>query len=131
MKPATEPDHRTHAHPSAESAAPRTTEPSVADARDPLATRHVTLGWLALESGDRTLRASLAPAVNRLLADFPWQEAEALRLYYGIDGEGCRSQVEIAEALGLTPSRVHEILSRAMDRLYRRVTPARRSPRRN
>lgn len=72
----------------------------------------------AAERPDATAdRKALREAVRRCVASLPSREAEALRLYFGLDGGGARSLEQVGRRLGVSRDRARQIRDRGLARL--------------
>jgi RNA polymerase primary sigma factor len=52
-----------------------------------------------------------------LMSDLSPRETQVIRMRYGLDGEGERTQREIAQKFGTTPQNIQQIESKAMEKL--------------
>src|SRR5262249_54390376 len=69
---------------------------------------------------DRTIHASLASRIERLLETLSPREAKVLRMRFGIGEPGEHTLEEVGQRFVLTRERIRQIEAKALDRLQRR-----------
>jgi RNA polymerase primary sigma factor len=68
---------------------------------------------------EESAREGMAEAVESLMATLTDREKEVVAIYYGLDGQGVRTLVEVGKELGVCRERARQLHGKAMQKLKR------------
>ena len=98
--------------------------PEICSLDAPLGDEDGTLGVLledvlSRKPYEELVHEELVQTMDSLLSALNERQQQVLRLYYGMDGEACRSLEEIGAILGISKERARQIKKQAMDKLQK------------